>query len=87
MIGSFVHTRRFLLLVSGADFYSQIIAYIFSRKELCQDSRADIIGTEISQESKTATRKTKDNLDAYSKARFGQRRNYAGFLKRSTAIR
>ena len=28
-------------------FYSQIIAYLFSCKELCQDSRANIIGTFI----------------------------------------
>ena len=28
-------------------FYSQIIAYFFSCKELCQDSRANIIGTFI----------------------------------------
>ena len=40
--------RMFFLLVSGADFfYSQIIAYFFSCKELCQDSRANIIGTFI----------------------------------------
>ena len=28
-------------------FYSQIIAYFFSCKELCQDNRANIIGTFI----------------------------------------
>ena len=36
-----------LVFVSGGDFYSQIIAYLFSCKELCQDSKVSIIGTFI----------------------------------------
>ena len=34
-------------MVSGADFYSQVIAYFFSCEELCQDYRANVIGTFI----------------------------------------
>ena len=40
----------------------------------------------ISQESETAIRRTKDNLDEDSKARFGQHQNGTVSLKRSTCI-
>ena len=40
----------------------------------------------ISSEIKAATRKTKDDVDANSKARFGEHRNQTGSFKRSINI-
>ena len=47
MIGSFVHAGMFLFSASGGDFLFSVIEYFFSGKELCQNSRDNIIGTFI----------------------------------------